>query len=149
MEESSIKNTDVSFYVKKLDNHIQRLMYSLYSRRKFQEYSLMNMWVVDFIYNQQDHDVFQKDVEAEFFINRATASKMLKLMEQKQLITRTNMNEDARLKKILLTPKGIELRDVCLQIRREIEDESTKTLTDEETALFKSLCRKIIEGMED
>ena len=74
-------NTDVSFYVKKLNNHAVRMAHSLYSRKALDECSLMNMWVADFLYNHRGEDVFQKDIEAEFFITRATASKMLTLME--------------------------------------------------------------------
>ena len=68
-------NTDVSFYVKKLNNHAVRMAHSLYSRKALDECSLMNMWVADFLYNHRGEDVFQKDIEAEFFITRATASK--------------------------------------------------------------------------
>ena len=46
-------NTDVSFYVKKLNNHAVRMAHSLYSRKAFDECSLMNMWVADFLYNHR------------------------------------------------------------------------------------------------
>lgn len=140
------KNTDMNFYIKKLDNYIQRLHYSLYNRKEYQDCSIMNLWVVDFLY-QQDHDVFQKDVEAEFFINRATASKMLKLMEEKKLIQRVPSNDDARLKKIILQDKGMELQKIAVDIRHDVEKTLTKNLTDEEVKIFKLLCIKIIEGL--
>lgn len=142
----SQKNTDMNFYIKKLDNYIQRLHYSLYNRKEYQDISIMNLWVVDFLSNQQD-DVFQKDVENEFFINRATASKMLKLMEEKKLIKRVSSAQDARLKKIILDDKGIELQKVAIDIRQEVEERLTQNLTSEEVKTFKLLCMKIIEGL--
>lgn len=142
----SQKNTDMNFYIKKLDNYIQRLHYSLYNRKEYQDISIMNLWVVDFLSNQQD-DVFQKDVENEFFINRATASKMLKLMEEKKLIKRVSSAQDARLKKIILDDKGIELQKVAIDIRQEVEERLTQNLTSEELKTFKLLCMKIIEGL--
>lgn len=150
MEETYLLNTDISFYIKKLDNHIQRKIHSLYNRRDFQECSLMNMWVADYLYHMEleEKDVFQKDVEAEFYINRATASKMLTLMEKKQLISRTASSGDARLKKILLKPRGRELQKLCQLIRSEIEAQATAGLSQDEIRLFKSLCVRITQNME-
>lgn len=149
MDKEYPMNNDVNYYVKKLGNHIQRYVHSLYDRREYQECSLMNMLVVDFLYDHQSRDIYQKDVEAEFFINRATASKMLALMEEKKLILRKVSEEDARLKKIELQPKGVELQKRCKSIRRELEAWATRNLTQEETKQFKALCQKMLDGMEE
>ena len=141
-------NTDVSFYAKKLNNHAVRLAHSLYSRKALDECSLMNMWVADFLYNHRGEDVFQKDIEAEFFITRATASKMLTLMEEKKLIRRTSVERDGRYKKIELEPRGVQLHEMCLSIREEVERRFTAALTAEETAQFKALCRRILQSLE-
>ena len=42
--------------------------------------------VIGFLYHNQDRPIYQKDVEAEFSITRATTSKMLTLMEKNGLI---------------------------------------------------------------
>ena len=141
-------NTDISFYAKKLNNRAVRLAHSLYSRKALDECSLMNLWVSDFLYNHRGEDIFQKDIEAEFFITRATASKMLTLMEEKHLIRRTSMEQDGRYKKIELEPRGVQLHEMCLTIREEVERRFTAGLTEEEAAQFKALCRKILQSME-
>ena len=105
------------FYAKKLNNHAVRMAHSLYSRKAFDECSLMNMWVSDFLYNHRGEDVFQKDIEAEFFITRATASKMLTLMEEKHLIRRTSMEQDG-CAVIEPEPRGVQLHEMCLTIPR-------------------------------
>lgn len=150
MDSFYLLNTDISFYVKKLDNHIQRRIHSLYNRRELQECSLMNMWVADYLFHMQlkGQEVFQKDVEAEFYINRATASKMLSLMEEKELIRRVASPEDGRLKKLELLPKGIRLQKLCERIRTEIESQVTAGLSAEEIALFKSLMQSMIKNMD-
>ena len=141
-------NTDINFYIKKLDNHAVRMAHSLYNRKAFDECSLMNMWVADFLYNHRGEDVFQKDIEAEFFITRATASKMLTLMERKQLIRRTSVEQDGRCKRIELMPRGVQLHEMCRSIRAEVEQHFTAALTGQETALFKALCRKMLQSLE-
>lgn len=150
MQDSYIQNTDISFLNKKLDNHIQRKIHALYNRKEFQECSLMNMWVADYLFHMEleGKPVFQKDVEAEFFINRATASKMLTLMEKKGLVRRTTSDADSRLKQIKLEPRGLELQKVCCYIREEIEQQLTSCLTEEETETFKKICSKMLEHME-
>jgi len=147
MQDSYIQNTDISFLNKKLDNHIQRKIHALYNRKEFQECSLMNMWVADYLFHMELNQipVFQKDVEAEFFINRATASKMLALMEQKKLIKRTTYDDDNRLKQIELLPRGLELQKVCCYIREEIEKQLTACLTEEEIKIFKSIYFRILD----
>ena len=92
--------------------------------------------------------MFQKDIEAEFFITRATASKMLTLMEEKKLIRRTSVERDGRYKKIELEPRGVQLHEMCLSIREEVERRFTAALTAEETAQFKALCRRILQSLE-
>ena len=42
-----------------------------------------------FLYCNKDKVICQKDIEQEFLISRATASKMLQSMEKKELIKRT------------------------------------------------------------
>lgn len=141
------KNTDMNFYIKKLENNIEKIHYALYNRKEYQDCSMMNLWVVDYLYNNQQDDIYQKDIENEFFINRATASKMLKLMEEKKLIKRVSCKNDARLKKVVLQEKGIELRKVAVEIRQEVEEKLTQNLTEDEIRMFKLLCIKIIEGL--
>ena len=147
MKKCCIPNSNISFLIKKLDNQIQRKIYALYNRKEFQECSLMNMWVTDYLFDmqQQEKVVFQKDIEAEFSINRATASKMLSLMEKKKLIRRTNHASDSRLKQIELEPWGLELQKLCCYIKEETEKQLTAHLTKEETELFKDLCFRMIE----
>lgn len=147
MKASYIPNSDISFLIKKLDNNIQRKIYALYNRKEFQECSLLNMWVTDYLFDmqQQEKVVFQKDIEAEFSINRATASKMLSLMEKKELIKRTNCESDSRFKQIELEPRGLELQKLCRYIKEEIEKQLTACLTEQEVEQFKAICCRMME----
>ena len=141
--------TDTVSLIKKMDNHIQRYLHSLYNRKEFQDCSLMNMWVSDFLYDNRDREIYQKDVEKEFFINRATASKMLSLMEEKHLIRRTEATEDARLKRIELLPQGYELHELCISIRSQMESKLTKDISKEDLRLFKTICKQMIANIEE
>lgn len=128
------QNQDVSLQIKKLDNQILRRIHSLYDRRKLQECTLQNMWVTDFLFHkeQQEEPVFQRDVEEEFAINRATASKMLALMEEKGLIRRVSDDRDGRRKELRLEPAGRELQRRYSAIRQELEQQLVSGFSPEE-----------------
>lgn len=70
----------------------------------------MQGWIIGYLYRHSDEDVFQKDLEAEFQMARSTASGILQSMEKKQLIIRESIPRDARLKRLVLTPKGMEFQ---------------------------------------
>lgn len=143
-----MENTDLSFYIHKLSNHTDRISHALYNRKELNECSLMNLFVLDFLYAHADQTLCQRDVEDEFFINRATASKMLRLMEEKQLIRRTVSENDKRSKTIELLEKGLQLQRKCDALRQGIEAALAEALTPEEVAQFKTICRKMLAHLE-
>lgn len=69
----------------------------------------MHHWIIGFLYANQTKDIFQRDVEAEFKISRSTTSSMLTLMEKKGLVIRQSVPGDARLKKLTLTERAVQL----------------------------------------
>ena len=143
-----MKNNDIGFYLRKLNNHIQKRSHSFYNRKEIKECSLSNLWVIDYLTDNSDKDIYQKDIETEFSINRATASKMLTLMEEKNFITRIPCEEDGRLKKVKVLPEGEKLKCICLAIRKEMEKELSFSLTKEEVETLKNILKKMIVHFE-
>lgn len=143
-----MKNNDIGFYLRKLNNHIQKRSHSFYNRKEIKECSLSNLWVIDYLTDNSDKDIYQKNIEAEFSINRATASKMLTLMEEKNFITRIPCEEDGRLKKVKVLPEGEKLKSICLAIRKEMEKELSFSLTKEEVETLKNILKKMIVHFE-
>lgn len=143
-----MKNNDIGFYLRKLNNHIQKCSHSFYNRKEIKECSLSNLWVIDYLTDNSDKDIYQKDIETEFSINRATASKMLTLMEEKNFITRIPCEEDGRLKKVKVLPEGEKLKSICLAIRKEMEKELSFSLTQEEVETLKNILKKMIVHFE-
>lgn len=142
---------DLSLYIKVLDNRIQKKMYTLYDRKEYDESSLLNMWIVDYLCNMEEigREVHQKDIEVEFSINRATASKTLRLMEKKQFISRVDSVEDRRMKIIHLLPKGTELLNLWISVSEEIEKQLMKCISEEEKETFIEISKKILGGLDN
>lgn len=144
-----MKNNDIGFYLRKLNNFIQKYSHSLYNRKETNECSLSNLWVIDYLMDNTDKDIYQKDIETEFSINRATASKMLSLMEEKKFISRETSAEDGRLKKVVVLPEGEKMRKICLNIKKEMEQELTSPLTKEEAETLKKILRKMVTAFQE
>ena len=58
--------------------------------------------VLGYLYDHQDYDIFQKDIEATFNVRRSSATGLLKSLETNGFIERVSVVYDARLKKIIL-----------------------------------------------
>ena len=93
--------------------------------------------------------MYQKDLEAEFNITRSTASKVVNLMEEKGLIRRESVPEDARLKKLTLTPKAVELGKEMERNREIVEARIVKGFTEEELEQFYSYIERIKKNVSE
>lgn len=105
-------------------------------------------WLLGYLYANRDRDIYQRDVEKEFSIRRATSSKVITRLEEKGFVRRESVDCDARLKKLVLTEEGMKIqRDVC----RELDDFDEKLISvlteDEQKTLFE-LLGKIKDSLE-
>lgn len=107
-----------------------------------------NCWLIMYLYDHRDEDVFQKDIEFEFSIRRSTSSGIISLMEKKGYIERVSVEHDARLKKLVLTPKALKICDVIQANTVEFEKVLTKGITPEELDFFYSILNKIIQNIK-
>ena len=105
-------------------------------------------WAVGYFYNNRHRDIFQKDFEQEFDIRRSTASNILSLMEKNGLITRQSVPYDARLKKILLTDKALEIQSAVDKSLDRLENTMKQGITEEELSVFFRVLDKICNNLE-
>ena len=78
----------------------------------------MQISTINFIANNEHHDLFQRDLELEFNIRKATCSSLVSKMEAADLLIRVPAKDDGRYKQLLLTPKS---RQLATQIERFFE----------------------------
>jgi len=109
----------------------------------------INGWAISYFFDNSDKDIFQKDFEAEFSIRRSTASNILKTMEQNGFIKRVSVESDARLKKIVLTEKAVNIHKAVLNNINKREERLKKGLTQQEISSFLQIADKLIANMEE
>jgi DNA-binding MarR family transcriptional regulator len=93
-----------------------------------------NRWVIGYLTEQQMNgkDVYQRDLETAFSVTRSTVSKVIDLMIKKGFIVRQTAAHDARLKRLVLTPKALELSEKMCLYAEGMEKVVTAGFTQEE-----------------
>lgn len=78
-------------------------------------------WVLGYINRHQTKGpIFQKNIESVFALSRSAASELLQKMEREKLIKRVPLEEDGRLKKIILLPKGVKANKESVQVVKKM-----------------------------
>ncbi len=141
------KQRQLGFEIRTLNNYVKRFVLCT-KPEEFEESTGVHIWAIRYFYENRDNDIFQRDFEARFSIRRSTATNMLKLMEKNGLITRESVHYDARLKKIVLTNKGIEIYKIATKNIEKIENTLKKGITEEELNSFYKVVDKIKANLE-
>lgn len=125
-----------------LHNLTKRMLDNSPNKRKIENVTGTNGWIIAYLTDHSEHDVYQKDLEKEFGITRSTASKVIRLMAEKGLVEQQPVPCDARLKKLVLTQKSQELSELMKKDCQEMEARLTKGFSEEELqVLFDYLAR--------
>ena len=138
----------LSFELHRSSRLVKRYMDNDASKLYVEKMTGTHGWAIGFFYHNRHRDVFQKDFEQEFNIRRSTASNILALIEKNGLITRESVPYDARLKKILLTDKALEIQSAVDKSLDRLENTMKQGITEEELSVFFRVLDKICNNLE-
>lgn len=129
--------------LKKLSNKIHREIDKFASKS---ELTGAEGRVLHFLLGHEE-DVFQKDIEFKLGLRSSTATEILKKMEKDNLIIRKPTPTDGRLKKIIVTEKALQYKDIVLNDLKNFEKKLISDLTEEEIDLFLKVVDKMINNL--
>lgn len=141
-------NKHIGFQIRIVSNLIRREIDNSITDKFNTNITRIQGWIIDYINKNKDKDIFQKDIEEEFSIRRSTATIILKSMEKNNLITRNSVSYDARLRKIELTEKAIDINKNFRNIIDEFEEKIIQGLSKEELDTFFDILEKIKMNLE-
>lgn len=134
----------------RLDNGIRRYMEKHSELRDEKDLSGVNGCIIRYLSVNEERDVYQKDVEKAFGITRSTASRVLTLMEEKNLIRRQNVEKDGRLRKIVLTERSQKMSQQMRKLGEKTDRQLLKGFSSlEEKQLYLFLDRMLLNLEED
>lgn len=139
----------IGIEIRAVDNMLKRFIDNRMCNMRLFRMTGSNGWIIDYLAKNKDRPVYQKNLEAEFNITRSTASKVLNLMEEKGFIIRESVPEDARLKKLVLTPKAVEIAEEMAANRDAVEARILDGFTQEELERFYSYLERIKRNVSE
>lgn len=91
----------------------------------------------------KDNQICQKDIEENFDLHRSSVSLMLNNMEKNGLIKRESVDNDGRLKKVVLTEKAVLLDNKIREAIKDINQKTVQGISDDELTQFIKILNKI------
>lgn len=143
-----MKEKPIGLQLRQLNNLITRYMDRSPVKQQVNKITGTNGWIIGYIAKHSEKDLFQKDLEHRFGITRSTASKVLTLMERKDLITRQSVPYDARLKKITLTQKALDINEMARADGELFEKTLTEGFSDEELDTLQDYLERMKRNMQ-
>ena len=129
--------------ISKLSNKIRRKMDAFSTKESF---SGSQGRVLHFLLAQTE-DVFQKDIEEEYSLRPPTATALLKKMEENGLIFRESLPNDGRMKKIVVTEKPLQYKDIVMSDITQLEDELTTDISESDMDIFFKVVEKMLNNI--
>lgn len=138
----------IGYKIRLLHNQIHKRMEAKKQENEKEPLTGMQRWTLGFLREHDGEDIYQKDIETEFSVSRATASNMLAVMERKGLLQREAVAHDARLKKLVLTEKARALVDRSEQDMRDMEALLSKGLSETEIKNLKKYLDQMLLNLD-
>lgn len=136
----------IGFEIRTLSNLIQRKINQMVADEE-DTLTVHQVWVLKFLVSRGEKETVQRDIEEKFSIRRSTASHMLTLMEHNGYIRRLPVPQDARMKRIVATEKGIEAHERMGDRLRRFEAMLREGMTDEELEEFLCMVRRFEQNI--
>jgi len=145
-----MEEKNILFQIKSLEQLILR---NIFLKKMSKEYdfkkmpSPTQMRIIDYILQNEDKTIYQKDLENIFNLRRATISEVLITMEKNNIIERKTSKYDTRTKEIKLSKETKKLFENCEQKIIELEKEITKNINKKDLETFQKVMSQMKENI--
>lgn len=142
------KQEKIGLEIRKLNHEMNRNLELKVKAEGIDEVTLMHGWIMRYLYENREKEIYQKDIEKHFSIGRSTVTSIIQLMEKKGFIERQAVQSDARLKKVLLTEKGEKTHETIEALIIQLNQNMMEGIEPEELQTFLEVLSKIRQNIE-
>lgn len=142
------KQEKIGLEIRKLNHEMNRNLELQVKAEGIDEVTLMHGWIMRYLYENREKEIYQKDIEKHFSIGRSTVTSIIQLMEKKGFIERQAVQSDARLKKVLLTEKGEKTHEMIEALIIQLNQNMMEGIEPEELQTFLEVLSKIRQNIE-
>lgn len=111
----------IGFFLREIHNQIKFVIHRSAPRCGQSPPTQLQAGILGYLYHHREEPVYQRDLEKEFKISRATATNTLQVMERDGFLVRKALDKDARLKRIQMTEEAYR-RHAQVEERMEMVD---------------------------
>lgn len=104
--------------------------------------------ILKFLIDNQDKEIYQKDVEQFLALTAPSVSNKLRDLEKKGLITRSYSKVDTRLKQVSLTEKAMDINNLINKEIQAFENDIDLLLEEEEKKVISRVIAKLKKEYE-
>lgn len=134
--------------LKKLDIEIARKLFSISKENNIPEPpSPLQGRIMDYLVLHQGKEVFQKDLEKDLNVSKATVSSALFTMEKNNIVKRTTSKDDTRSKQIVVTEESIRVHENMKIVFDNLDKELTKNMSTDEIEAFFNIIEKLRKNL--
>lgn len=136
----------ICFEFKIMSHFVIRNLRKRLTEAGFDEVSVMHGNILGYLRYNSERAVYAKDIARAFEIGKSSVTNILQLMEEKGYITFLPDEKDGRLKRVLLTEKGITTHARTVEVIDNLHRELESGITPEEREIFFRVTNKIKEN---
>ena len=140
-------NRQIGPMARKLNRYIKQNMNQMISDVTDNQVTSAQARILYYLEWMNDHekiDVYQKDIEAFLSVSKSTASEMISTLEHNGFISRIKLENDGRLRKIVLNEKGYETNKKIGETIKNFDMNMQNKLSEKELENFFEIIDKLI-----
>ena len=149
MEEKRGEEKSIAFTLRVIHNQIKHIICKEAPHFKNGPKTQLQGGIMGYLYHHSDRPVYQKDLEKEFRISRATATNTLQVMERDGLIVRKALDKDMRLKRIQLTEEARQHHKRVEFQMDMMENRMKNGMSEDEVVQLHRLLGILLKNLED
>lgn len=145
-----MKNKNIIAEISKLNLCIGKMMFTLSKVQDVKKQpSPLQFKVLDYLLQNKNTDICQRDLEKSLKVSKATISEVLLTMEKNGIIKRVASLNDARSKNIVVTDSSLKRYNELKKIEKEMNHKLTKNISEEELNIFLTIMNKMKENLNE
>lgn len=145
--EKERKRQHVAPAIHRVDHMLKRNLEMNVKEIGINEITMVHGWFIRYLYENREKDIFQKDIEKQFGFCRSSITNIIQVMEKNGYLKRQAVEQDARLKKVLLTEKGIREHQAIESLIDRLDQRTLQGINDEELDCFFRVINRIEENL--
>lgn len=139
---------EIGLQIHKLDHTISRRLRCGVLKAGVDEVTFMHGWLLRYLYENDEHPIYQKDIEHYFSVGRSTVTGTLKALERSGYVYRESVENDARLKRVRLTEKGRKTHETLQGVIDGLDEQLLQEIEEEELLIFLKVAEQIRKNIE-